>query len=50
MMNMDETLSTIWNKILFKKEALTFNENRYIWNALQAMQAEIVRLTENTEE
>lgn len=50
MMNMDEATSTIWNEILFKKEALTFNENMYIWNALQAMKAEIVRLTEETVE
>lgn len=49
MMNMDDATSFIWNEILFKKEALTFKENMYIWNVLQAMKAEIVRLTENTE-
>lgn len=46
MINIDEATSKIWYEILFEREALTFDENMYLWDTLQAMRAEIIRLTD----
>lgn len=46
MMKIDEATSRLWYEILFEREALNFDENQYIWDTLQDMKAEIIRLTD----
>ena len=46
MMKIDEATSKLCYEILFEREAVDFDENMYIWDVLQDMKAEIIRLTD----